>query len=193
MDLALQMLPQATPSLPEIEAATAVASARLMIEDFHPSNLRGRLGTTTRAFRPQKAADYAQVDAMNRALGHASECLVLDYERHTLTQRGRPDLAHRIRLVAKIEGDTAEYDVLSFNKDGTVKYIEVKTTRGPAETAFFMSAHELAFAWQHAERYFLYRIYRYNAETHTGRCYMIVGMPENLFDLTPTQYRLRPL
>jgi hypothetical protein len=84
-------------------------------------------------------------------------------------------------------------DVLSFNKDGTVKYIEVKTTQGPAETAFFMSARELAFARQHAERYFLYRIYRYNAETHSGRCYIIIGTPDNLFDLTPTQYRLRPL
>jgi hypothetical protein len=56
-----------------------------------------------------------------------------------------------------------------------------------------MSAHELAFARQHAEHYFLYRIYRYTAETHSGRCYVIIGMPENLFDLTPTQYRLRPL
>jgi Domain of unknown function (DUF3427) len=111
MDLALQMLPQATPSLPEIEATTAMSSARLMIEDFHPSYLRGRLGTTTRTFRAQKAADYAQVDAMNRALGHAGECLVLEYERHTLTQHGRPDLAQRIRHIAKMEGDGAGYDV----------------------------------------------------------------------------------
>jgi hypothetical protein len=86
MDLALQMLPRGTrtPSWPETEATTAVASARLVIEDFHASHLRGRPGTTTRTFRAQRAADYAQVDAMNRALGHAGECLVLDYERHTL-------------------------------------------------------------------------------------------------------------
>jgi hypothetical protein len=65
---------------------------------------------------------------------------VVAYERHTLTQHGRPDLAQRIRHVAQMEGDGAGYDVLSFNQDGTVKYIEVKTTRGAAETAFFMSA-----------------------------------------------------
>jgi hypothetical protein len=56
-----------------------------------------------------------------------------------LTPQGRLDLAQRIRHVAKMEGDGAGDDVLSCNKDGTVKYSEVKTTRGPAETAFFMA------------------------------------------------------
>jgi hypothetical protein len=155
MDLALQILPQATPRWPEPVSTAAVSSTRLTIEDFYPSHLHERPGTTTRTFRVQKAIDYAEVDAKNHALGRAGECLVLAYERHTLTQQDRPDLAQRIRHVAKIEGDAAGYDVLSFNKDRTVKYVEVKTTRGPAETAFFMSAHELAFAQQHAKCYSL--------------------------------------
>jgi hypothetical protein len=92
--------------------------------------------------------------------------------------------------VAAIEGDGAGYDVLSFHEDGAVIYIEVKTTRGPAETAFFISANELAFARQHAERYCLYRIYRYGAQIHSGRCYILTGNPEHVFTITPTHYRL---
>jgi hypothetical protein len=129
MDLALQILPQTTPSWPARETTTAGSSARLTVEYFPPSHLRERPGTTTGTFRTQKTKDYAEVDARNRALGRAGECLVVAYERHMLTQQGRRDLAQRIRHVAKMEGDGAGYDVLSFNKDGTVKYIEVKTTR----------------------------------------------------------------
>jgi hypothetical protein len=72
--------------------------------------------------------DYTEVDAKNRALGRAGECLVLHYQRETLRRKGRPDLAQRVRHVAAIEGDGAGYDMLSFSEDGTVKYIEVKTT-----------------------------------------------------------------
>ena len=43
---------------------------------------------------------------------------------------GRPDLAEKVIHVSQIEGDGAGYDIKSFHEDGTVKYIEVKTTRG---------------------------------------------------------------
>ena len=166
-------------------------ASRLVIETYHPPNLQPRQGTTTRTFRAQKSVDYAEVDAKNRALGHAGECLVLHYERETLNRKGRPDLAQRVRHVAEIEGDGAGYDVLSFTEDGTVKYIEVKTTRGSAETAFFLSANELAFARQHPP-YYVYRLYGYHRETHSGRCYIIARNPESWCEVTPTQYRLRP-
>jgi Domain of unknown function (DUF3883) len=117
---------------------------------------------------------------------------VLLYERETLMRKGRPDLAQRVRHVAEIEGDGAGYDVLSFTEDGTVKYIEVKTTRGSAETAFFLSANELAFARQHSAYYCVYRVYGYQSQTHSGKCYIIAGNPELWCEVTPTQYRLRP-
>ena len=136
--------------------------------------------------------DYTEVDAKHRALGRAGECLVLYNERETLRRKGRPDLAQRVRHVAAIEGDGAGYDMLSFSEDGTVKYIEVKTTRGSAETAFFLSANELAFARQHSAHYCLYRLYDYQSQTHSGKGYIITGNPERWCEVTPTQYRLRP-
>jgi hypothetical protein len=94
--------------------------------------------------------------------------------------------------VAALEGDGAGYDVWSCHADGTVTYVEVKTTRGPAETACFVSANELVFARAHAERYTLYRIYQYNPDSHTGLCYIITGSPEAVCAVVPTHYRLTP-
>ena len=151
--LEVQVVSDVTLSRPAPVPTAHEQASRLVIETYHPPTFQPRQGTTTRAFRAQKGVDYAEADARNRALGRAGECLVLHYERETLMCKGRPDLAQRVRYVAEIEGDGAGYDVLSFAEDGTVKYIEVKTTRGSAETAFFLSANELAFAGQHSTHY----------------------------------------
>jgi hypothetical protein len=73
-------------------------------------------------------------DAKNRALGLAGERLVLLHERKQLIAAGRSDLADKIVHVAVVEGDSAGYDVRSFNADGGVRHIEVKTTAGPQAT-----------------------------------------------------------
>jgi Protein NO VEIN, C-terminal/Domain of unknown function (DUF3427) len=175
MHLDVQGVSEDTPTQPAPVPTAHEQTPRLVIEAYHPSTQRQRQGTTTRGFRAQKGVDFAEVDAKNRALGHAGECLVLHHERETLMRKGHPDLAQRVRHVAEIEGDGVGYDVLSFAEDGTVKYIEVKTTRGSAETAFFLSANELAFARQHRPHYYVYRLYGYHTETHSGRCYIIEG------------------
>jgi hypothetical protein len=192
MHLDVQPVSESILPQPEPMATAHEQPPRLVIEVDQLSNPHQRHGTTTRTFRASKAADYAGIDAKNRTLGSAGECLVLDYERDMLIRKGRTDLAQRVRHVADIEGDGAGYDVMSFNEDGTIKYIEVKTTRGPAETTFFLSAHELVFAHQHREHYRVYRVYHYSSQTHTGKCYIIAGTPEPWFEMTPTQYRLRP-
>jgi hypothetical protein len=192
MHLDVQVVSDDTLRQPGPVPTAPAQSPRLVIEAYHPSTRQQRQGTTTQAFRAQKAVDYAEVDAKIRALGRAGECLVLHYERETLNRKGRPDLAQRIRHVAEIEGDGAGYDVLSFAEDGTVKYIEVKTTRESAETAFFLSANELAFARQHRTHYYVCRLYGYHCETHSGRYSIIAGNPERWCEVMPTQSRLRP-
>jgi len=53
---------------------------------------------------------------------------------------GRADLADRVAHVSEAEGDGAGFDIHSFTATGESKFIEVKTTLGPAETAFYMSS-----------------------------------------------------
>ena len=180
------------PDIAAVEERRRTPTPHLLLEERQPYNDGRTRGTTTRTFRAQKIANYAEREVQNRQLGRAGEVLVINYEQQVLTQEGRADLVEKIRHIADIEGDGAGYDVLSFQANGAPKYIEVKTTRGSMDAAFFMSANELAFARQHHANYYLYRVYDYDAEASTGNVYIVSGVPEEGFDMTPTQYRIRP-
>jgi len=66
----------------------------------------------------------------------------------------------------------AHFDLLSFDEDGTNILIEVKTTTGEADEAFFISADELKKAKEclnNRSRYEVHRVYRINNEKKRGR------------------------
>lgn len=144
---------------------------------------------TTTTFRARKTPDYSAADAKNRELGLRGEKLVVEHEKRLLVEGGCPYLAERVRHVSLIEGDGAGYDVESFTSEGETKYIEVKTTRGPAETPFYMSTNEAEFSRTHRDNYYLYRVYAYDEDHNFGSFYAVAGSVEKAFDLTPTQYR----
>ncbi len=75
--------------------------------------------------------DPVEGDHRNRALGEAGEKFVVDLERRQLTEAERSDLARRVRWVAVEDGDGAGYDVLSFDRGGRERLLEVKTTSSP--------------------------------------------------------------
>ena len=157
-----------------------------------PPSGGSRRGTGTRSFRGRKKADRSDTDKRNRQLGMAGELLVVRHERKLLTEGGRHDLAGRVRHVSLVEGDGAGYDVGSFTLGGEPKYIEVKTTRGPAETPFFVTANEVAFSEVHPDQYFLYRVYHYDDDRNAGTYYAEAGGLSRRFGLTPTQFRAAP-
>jgi hypothetical protein len=109
-------------------------------------------GEKASAFKATRMSDRSRREAMNRQLGLAGEQLVVRYEKEQLTQAGRPGLAEQLRHVAVVEGNGAGYDIFSFDTSGEPKYIEVKTTTGPQEGDFFVSAGEVAFSARNAER-----------------------------------------
>ena len=150
-------------------------------------------GISTRTFRARKAPDYSILDANNRELGLLGELYIIGYEKNQLKKQGRIDLAEKVRHISLLEGDGAGYDILSYTLSGVEKYIEVKTTSGPQRTSFYMSANELAFAKFYSENYYLYRVFQYNLDTETGEVEIFKGLQEQLFDITPTQYRLKYL
>jgi Domain of unknown function (DUF3883) len=59
---------------------------------------------------------------------------VVALEQQQLRDTGHPDLAGRVRWVARDDGDGLGYDVLSFTGDGRERHIEVKTTALGAQT-----------------------------------------------------------
>jgi hypothetical protein len=74
-------------------------------------------------------------------------------------QAERSDLAHQIRWVAVEDGDGAGYDVLSFDREGRERLLEVKTTNGSARTPFFLTRNECDLARERPENWCIYRVH----------------------------------
>lgn len=103
--------------------------------------------------------DAALRDARARALGAAGEALVFRAEQNRLSLWGRDDLAAKVRWVAKEEGDGAGFDILSFTRRGEERWLEVKTTNGPATTPFWISENERLVAEKNPDVFRLTRLF----------------------------------
>ena len=146
-------------------------------------------GTTTHEFRSRKAPDYGLKDSKNRMLGLEGELLVLNQEKDNLRKTNRDDLADKVLHTSVVEGDGAGYDIKSFDDEGNIKYIEVKTTKGSANTSFFISPNELEFSKQNKNHYFLYRLYEYQIDTSSSKAYILEGDLSDQINITPTQFK----
>ncbi|EOH96607.1 hypothetical protein UAY_02975 [Enterococcus moraviensis ATCC BAA-383] len=104
---------------------------------------------------PEKNFDYSsnkrisQKDLENqlkeqKVRGAIAEEKVLEYEKERLKTIGLSNKIEDIKQVSK-ENAAAGYDILSFNEDGTKRYIEVKSTNSEQNT-FYLSINELKFS-----------------------------------------------
>lgn len=155
-----------------------------------PSSSSQIRGVRSRNFKGRHV-DFAENETVNKEFGKAGEFLVVEYEKDSLIECGRQDLADKVFHTSEIEGDGAGYDIQSFTPEGEVKYIEVKTTSGGPGTPFMLSVNELAFSKQHPGNYCLYRIYDYSKRAGKGKFYVIHGDLSEHFTLDPVQFRAR--
>ncbi|MBX9599560.1 MAG: DUF3883 domain-containing protein [Bryobacteraceae bacterium] len=110
--------------------------------------------------------DPVERDYRNRSLGRAGESFVVDLERRQLSEADRTDLAGKVRWVAAEDGDGAGYDVLSFDRSGCTRLIEVKTTNGSARTPFYLSRNELGLAEERPTEWRIYRVHLFAKDPH---------------------------
>src|SRR6516165_2283374 len=135
------------------------------------------------------AGNHAEQDTRNRRLGFAGELAVIESEKASLISAGRQDLADRLVHVAKVEGDGAGYDIRSFTPEGEEKFIEVKTTKAGASTPFYVSLHEVQFAADHTDKYYLYRVFDFDETNVSGKMFIQRGQLPDYFLLTPIQFK----
>jgi uncharacterized protein DUF3883 len=88
---------------------------------------------------------------------------------------------------AKLEGDGAGFDIRSFFPDGRLRFVEVKTTTGPKDTDFLISASEVAFSAAHPDDYELCRVFAYDTQANRACCYSIAGDIAKWLRLTATE------
>lgn len=140
--------------------------------------------------RPFKR-DYLALEAANRALGLAGELAVAKREQTYLHSVGQKKLADRVEHVAQTRGDGLGYDVLSFDKTGREKWIEVKTTRYAIDVPFFVTRGEVRASSAYPENYHLYRLFGFGSPRGTG-LYRIQGDLQKSCRLHALSYEAAP-
>lgn len=131
-------------------------------------------------------ADYDAMHKQNKEIGEAGEQLVIRTERKRLSDEGRTELADKVRKVLDWEG----YDILSYQKDGTELYIEVKTTVGHADRRFFMSSNEKKHMEDNKDQYWLYRIYNFSVSDRNGDYFILKGDFSRQVTFEPSCYEV---
>jgi len=167
----------------------AVDKPENLIEFVSPPPPRTRrIGTSTIEFQTRKSPNYVLKQESNNALGLLGEELVLQREIKTLRDAGRDDLAEKVVHVSVVEGDGAGHDIKSFTIDGQIKFIEVKSTKGTASSAFFITPNEVEFSRKNAKNFYLYRLYDLDSDTRSAKVYVLYGDLTNSLELRPTQF-----
>ena len=82
---------------------------------------------------------------------------------------GRKDLAAKVEWVADRVGDGFGYDIVSFADDGTPVFIEVKTTKGPITTPFFVTENERRVAAEKRDTFRIYRLFGFGTDSKVYR------------------------
>ncbi len=107
----------------------------------------------------------------NKRIGDLGEQIVLQYEKeHCLAH-----LAHKVIHSSKSEGDGLGYDILSFEVNGSEKFIEVKATTGDLGRSFFLTGAEVARSKKEGNKYFLYRLYNLDEKNMTADYFIVQG------------------
>ena len=132
--------------------------------------------------------DYVAKQKKNQLCGLVGEKYVVDYEKNRLSNEGRGELAKKVEHVSQTIGDGLGYDIVSYNVDGTKRFIEVKSTvNANGLTSFFISKNELDASKKNKE-YFLYRVYDLN---RNPKLYITKGAFTQNFDLECVSFKTK--
>ncbi|GAP76979.1 hypothetical protein W04_3558 [Pseudoalteromonas sp. SW0106-04] len=146
-----------------------------------------RRGTSV-AKRKGTNVDWQEREKSNRALGAAGEKLVLENEKRYLEEQGKSKLARAVEYVAETD-PAAGYDIKSFDVDGKEKFIEVKTTKGPKETPYYISSNEVEVSKAHQDSYWVYRVHSINNKACEAGVFKLQGAVGDHSELTPESYK----
>jgi hypothetical protein len=119
-----------------------------------------------------------------RAAGRKAEDVALQKERERLCLEGRPDLAVRVALVSDRPG--LGYDIRSFDRDGTDRFIEVKNISSGAR--FYVSIHQWVTS-RKGENYWFYLVSGVGSEEPQVECFPAAALEEK--HLEPVEFLVR--
>jgi hypothetical protein len=171
-----------------VEKMPAISNVLSILVQSPKPDDRKKIRNPTMVRRPFKR-NYLQIESHNQSLGLAGEKLVLEFEFKRLWKIGKRDLANRIEHVSVTQGDGLGFDILSFEKNGRERLIEVKTTRFGESTPFFASRSEIEFSDFRKAEYQLYRLYNF---TNDPKLFLLPGSLRKTCSLDAIQFAAQP-
>ncbi len=126
----------------------------VVISDERLQQLRALLGELT----PISDEQFSSIAQEISKRARAAEEYVEEFERRRLTEVGCSDLSKLVTRVSKYDIG-AHYDVRSFEKDATPRFIEVKSSVG-LQVRFIWSVSERKFAEVNRSAYWIYFVPR---------------------------------
>jgi len=137
-------------------------SKKIIDKKFHPEKLYNLLLERTEY---PEFSGYKIYSKNNKLIGDIGEAVVFKKEKKILTHLGKTKLAKQVKNVGK---ENRGYDILSFEKDGSEKYIEVKSTMSPSNSEFYITKNEVDYM-EDKENSWLYTVANVNLKTKTGK------------------------
>ncbi len=116
-----------------------------------------------------KKVNYLEREARNQKLGLAGEQFVVNYEKARLIYENKVSLSEQITHVS-LEDDSLGYDIHSYDKNGSDRFIEVKTTNFARHTHFYVTKNEVNTSQKLEEQYHLYRVFNFCKDPRFYRC-----------------------
>jgi hypothetical protein len=139
-----------------------------------------------------KKLDYAKENEKNRKTGERGEIFVFRKEKEYLEKIGRIDLIDKLKHISN-EDDSVGYDILSFDKKGNEKYIEVKSTtlKVPNVHHFNISSNEYEKA-RRLKNYYIYFVFETN--TKNPKIFKLerpFNLSDSIIKVTPANYDVK--
>lgn len=129
--------------------------------------------------------DYLAREQANKLLGDRGEELVMAYEKWRLIRESKDALADTIEWISRDKGDGAGFDILSKNKNGTDRYIEVKTTKLGKYTPIYFTRNELKCSERNESNYYLYRVFEFDKRP---KMFNSRGRLDTICEIEPLSY-----
>ncbi|XWN36723.1 MAG: DUF3883 domain-containing protein [Balneola sp.] len=129
--------------------------------------------------------NYYLKELRNKKLGLLGERFIMNFEKEKLISVGRKELSKKIEHISQTVGDTAGFDILSFDEEGKEKHIEVKTTQMGKNAPFYFTKNELTFSINNEKSYSLYRLFDFQ---RNPKFFQLQGSLNASTENIPTEY-----
>lgn len=135
--------------------------------------------------------DYNKQNETNKTIGDLGEIKVLEMEKEFLRDNGKEELAKKVEYTAQEYGDGYGYDIVSYDLNGSKKFIEVKTTTSNKIDGFYITPSEINASNEKGKSYYVYRLYDLDVENGAAKLKIYNGpVGEEKFKLTAVSYKV---